>query len=81
MISEPSFQSIFEQSPYNDIRKEAYDFIEDQVKSVNSMRYPFQRNILEGSLNLFIRDIEQNGAQSFRGFYSHFTDEEFRRGL
>lgn len=64
MISEPSLKSILQQSPYNDIREEAYDFIEDQVKSVNSMRYPFQRKILEGSLNLFIIDIEQNGARS-----------------
>lgn len=27
-----------------------------------------------------LRDIEEKGAQSsiYRGFYSHFTDEEFR---
>lgn len=83
MISEPSLESILQRSPYSNIRKEAYDFIEDQVQSVSSMRYPFQRNILEGSLNQFIRDIEQNGTRAsiYRDFYSHFTDEEFRRRL
>ena len=45
------------------------------------MRYPFQRNILEGSLNQFLHDIEQNGTRAsiYRDFYSYFTDEEFRR--
>lgn len=83
MISEPSLESILQRSPYKNIRKEAYDFIEDQVQSVSSMRYPFQRNILEGSLNQFIRDIEQNGTRApiYREFYSYFTDAEFRRRL
>ncbi|KAK1548085.1 hypothetical protein Q3G72_027992 [Acer saccharum] len=83
MISEPSLESILQRSPYKNIRKEAYDFIEDQVQSISSMRYPFQRNILEGSLNQFIRDIEQNGTRApiYREFYSYFTDEEFRRRL
>ena len=83
MISEPSLESILQRSPYTNIRKEAYDFIEDQVQSVSSMRYPFQRNILEGSLNQFIRDIEQNGTRApiYREFYSYFTDAEFRRRL
>ncbi|KAK4839274.1 hypothetical protein QYF36_020604 [Acer negundo] len=83
MISEPSLESILQRSPYKNIRKEAYDFIEDQVQSISSMRYPFQRNILEGSLNQFIRDIEQNGTRApiYREFDSYFTDEEFRRRL
>ena len=61
MISELNLQSILQQSPYNDIREEAYDFIEEEVKSVNSMRYHFQRILLEGSLKGFLRDIEENG--------------------
>jgi hypothetical protein len=66
MISEPSLESILQRSPYKNIRKEAYDFIEDQVQSISS---PFQRNILEGSLNQFIRDIEQNGTLLYIGSF------------
>lgn len=81
LISEPRLESISDQSPYQNIRKEAYDFIEHKVESVSSMRHPFQRNIMEGSLNQFLVDIEQNGTRSsiYREFYSHLTDEEFRR--
>ncbi|KAK4838399.1 hypothetical protein QYF36_013443 [Acer negundo] len=43
MISEPSLESILQRSLYKNIRKEAYDFIEDQVQSISSMRYPFQQ--------------------------------------
>lgn len=60
----PRFESISDQSPYQNIREEAYDFIEHKVSSVSSMRHPFQRNIMEGSLNQFLVDIEQNGTRS-----------------
>lgn len=81
MVAEPRIDVILNLSPFQDIRSEAYDFIEQKVEPVSSMRHEFERNILEASLKHFIQDIEQNGPQSliFREFYSHFTDEEFRR--
>ena len=81
MIGEPRIEEILNVSPYGDIRQEAFDFIEDKVKPVSSLQHSFQRNILEGSLNHFIRDIEEKGtdASIYGEFYSHFTDEEFRR--
>ncbi|CAI9775850.1 unnamed protein product [Fraxinus pennsylvanica] len=81
MLSEPRLEHILNVSPYNDIRAEAFDFIESKVEPVNDMRHNFSKNILDGSLRYYIKDMEQKGSQSliYRAFYSHFTDEEFRR--
>lgn len=48
MITEPRLDVILNQSLYNDIRSEAYDFLEEKVQPVNPMRKGFQRKILEG---------------------------------
>jgi len=40
-----------------------------KIKFKASVRCPFQRNILEGSLNQFIRDIEQNGTLLYIGSF------------
>lgn len=37
MIAEPRLESILDQSPYTNIRAEAYDFLEDKVKWVGSL--------------------------------------------
>jgi hypothetical protein len=81
MLSEPRLEHILNVSPYNDIRAEAFDFLESKVEPVNDMRHNFSKNILDGSLRYYIKDMEQKGSQSliYRAFYSHFTDEEFRR--
>lgn len=74
MLAEPRIDVILNQSPFQDIRSEAFDFIESQVEP--SMRHAFSRNILEGTLRGHLRDIEQNGTRSYIyiDFYSHFTD-------
>lgn len=81
MRYEQKITRILELSPYTNIQQEAYDFIEGKVEPVGSLQHSFQRDILDGSLNLFIQDITQSGrnSQIYRGFYSHFTDEEFRK--
>lgn len=81
IISERRIDRILELSLNHDIRRQAFEFIEDKVEPVSSMRHAFERNIFEGTLRHFVRDIEQNGTRSFiyREFFSHFTDEEFRR--
>ncbi len=82
MMAEARIEAILDLSPFKDIRSEAHDFIENNVQSTSSLRHNFQRKILEGTLNFYIQDIEQKGPQSFiyRDFYSHFTNEKFRRG-
>lgn len=81
MISEQNLPRIMSLSPYTDIRKEAYEFLEDKVRPVNSLEHSFQRHIMDGSLHFFIQDINRGGRNSeiYREFYKHFTDEDFRR--
>lgn len=79
MLGEQKIARIMELSPYTNIRREAYDFLEGKVEP-GSLQHSFQRDIMDGSLNLFIQDIKQSGrnSQIYREFYSHFTDEGFR---
>ncbi|GKE26644.1 retrovirus-related pol polyprotein from transposon TNT 1-94, partial [Tanacetum coccineum] len=46
------------------IRREAYDFLEGKVEPVGSLQHSFQRDIMDGSLNFFIHDIKQSGRNS-----------------
>lgn len=80
MFGEQKIYRIMELSPYTNIRAEAYDFLEGKVEPVSSLQHSFQRDIMDGSLNFFIQDINQSGrnSQIYREFYSHFTDEGFR---
>ncbi len=70
-----------ELSPYTDIRKEAYDFLNEQVSPVSELRFAFQRDLMDGSLTSYLQDLSGHGINSgiYREFYSHFTDESFRR--
>ncbi|KAF5201720.1 Cytochrome c-type biogenesis protein CcmF, mitochondrion, partial [Thalictrum thalictroides] len=79
MLGEPKIDRIMELSHFNNVQKEAYNFIEEQVSAVSSLRHSFQRDLIDGNLNSFIIDLNQNGAEIYRAFYSHFVDEEFRR--
>ncbi|GKB33554.1 hypothetical protein Tco_0872955 [Tanacetum coccineum] len=80
MLGEQNLSRIMELSPYKNIRREAYDFLEGKVEPVGSLQHSFQRDIMDGSLNFFIQDIKQSGrnSQIYHEFYSHFTDEGFR---
>lgn len=84
MLSEPNLFRILEMSPYTDIRKEAYHFIQQKVEPVSELRYAFQRNLMEGSLNFFINELNADNADArqssfYQQFYYYFTDEDFRR--
>lgn len=86
MITEINIDRIMELSPYTDVRKEAYHFIESKVEPVSSLSHAFQRHIMEGSLNSFINQLSEDETQArqsefYRDFYRYFTDEEFRRSL
>ena len=80
ILNEPNIDYIIKISPYPNIREEIYYFLEEKVEPLNSMRHPFQKHLMEGTLNLFIRDLEQNGRGSFLygEFLSHFKDEKLR---
>ncbi|CAH1412593.1 unnamed protein product [Lactuca virosa] len=80
MFGEQKIYRIMELSPYTNVRAEAYDFLEGKVEPVSSLQHSFQRDIMDGSLNFSIQDINQSGrnSQIYREFYSHFTDEGFR---
>lgn len=77
LLSEPDARltEIISQSPFHEknIRSEAYDFIEERVRDLNT-RSQAQRVFLENYLRNFIRDIEQNGHTSavYREFLNHF---------
>ena len=80
LMGEQKIDRIMELSPYKNIRAEAYDFLEGKVEPVSSGQHSFQRDIMAGSLDFFIKDINQSGrnSQIYREFYSHVTDEGFR---
>lgn len=81
LLNENNIERIMELSPYSNIRKEAYFFLEDKVAPVSNLQYAFSRNLMEGSLNSFLRELNAHDRQSdiYREFYRYFTDEEFRR--
>nr|GEW34898.1 hypothetical protein [Tanacetum cinerariifolium] len=80
MLGEQNLSRIMELSLYTNIQREAYGFLEGKVEPVGSLQHSFQWDIMDGSLNFFIRYIKQSGrnSQIYSEFYSHFTDEGFR---
>lgn len=80
MLGEQNLSRIMELSPYKNIRMEAYNFIEASVEPVNSLEHTFQKDLMEASFNLFLKELTQNGINSeiYKNFYIHFTDELFR---
>jgi len=83
MLSEQRIDHIMELSPYSDVRKEAYHFLQDKLEPLSSLEHSFQRDLMEGCLGSFMQQLNEGGRESdFYGeFYRHFTDEEFRRGV
>nr|YP_009974672.1 hypothetical protein JAA21_mgp29 [Helianthus grosseserratus]QNJ33633.1 hypothetical protein [Helianthus grosseserratus] len=80
MLGEQKISRIMELSPYQNIRMEAYNFLEASVEPVSALEHPFQKDLMEGTLNFFIKELTQNGINSeiYKNFYIHFTDELFR---
>lgn len=80
IISEPDIADLINRSPYRDLREAILYFLEEKVEPLNSMRHPFQKHLMEGTLNLYIANLEQNGRGSFLygEFLSHFKDKELR---
>lgn len=76
LLEEQNLSQILERSPYSNIRKEAYHFLEDKLRPVGDPRHAFQRNILDGSLNFFIYDLNLRGRRSslYQDFQSYFVD-------
>lgn len=61
MLSEPNIARIMELSPYDNIQKEAFRFIEYKIEPVGDPRHAFQRHILDGCLNSFIYGVNEEG--------------------
>lgn len=78
MLEEENIEEIFLQSPYSNIRKEAYHFLEDKLQPVGDPRHAFQRNLLEGSLRFFLQDLAERGKHSsvYQDFLSYFLDSD-----
>ncbi|GMI95820.1 hypothetical protein HRI_005289400 [Hibiscus trionum] len=81
MISEERIERILQLSPYDDVRKEAFDFLEREVEGLNDLQSEEVRRQMDERLSSILTTIRQHGRASsiYRRFYSHFIDEEFRR--
>jgi hypothetical protein len=64
MLGEQNLSRIMELSPYKNIRMEAYNFIEASVEPLNPLEHTFQKDLMEGTLNFFIKELTQNGRNS-----------------
>jgi hypothetical protein len=76
LLADPQIDRIFEKTAFQNIREEAYDFLQSKVEHLDFKVNQFQKDILEGSLRHYLRELERNGANSelFREFKAHFTD-------
>lgn len=83
LLHDPRLEQVVNLMPNKEIRAEAYDFLEEKVAPVNSMRHAFQRHLMEGSFNFFLQELDQKGrnSQLYREFDSYYIDEEFRRKM
>lgn len=83
LIGEANLARILELSPYSNIREEAFEFLEGEMGVLTDYRYGDERMALARRLDSFIADLEVRGlaSTSYRKFYSHFIDEDFRRSL
>lgn len=53
LMGEQKIERIMGLSPYQNIRAEAYDFLEGKVEPVSSLQHSFQRDIMAGIISLF----------------------------
>ncbi|KAL2932626.1 Alpha-(1 3)-fucosyltransferase 4 [Bienertia sinuspersici] len=83
MLCHLNLGSILELSPYIEIRKEAYEFLQDKVEPFNDPSFADQRAFMSADLNSFIEQLNEHdrNLQIYRELYRHFTNEDFRRSL
>lgn len=85
MVSQENLPRIYEICLHNqsDIRKEAYEFLQDKVEPFSDPSFANQRALMSDNLNSFIEQLNEHGRNSeiYREFYRHFTDEDVRRSL
>lgn len=81
MIYEPKIDRILELSPYQNVRAEAFHFVEEQVEPLNDLKSPSERRQMNAALSSLLTSMDDHGRASstYKNFYSHFIDEEFRR--
>ena len=81
LLEEPNLAQILRVSPYTDIRRGAFDFLENSTESLNALRHAFQRDLMDGLLNSYMDDLNRRGrnADVYQGFYRYFINEDFRR--
>ena len=65
LLGERNIDRILELSPYSDIRREAYSFIEDRLSHLGDLRYPYQRHLMEGSLHYFITQLPSDSLKEW----------------
>ncbi|KAL2923317.1 Epidermal growth factor receptor substrate 15-like 1, partial [Bienertia sinuspersici] len=54
MLGQPNLGSILELSPYTEITKEAYEFLQDKVEPFSDPSFADQRDLMSANLNSFI---------------------------
>ena len=59
MVNDKNIEQIMNLSPYDDIRREAYKFLEYKVEPVSGLNHPYQRHLMDGSLNFFIQSLNE----------------------
>jgi hypothetical protein len=74
LLAEPDLKTILQEAPDENIRSQAYEFIEEQVESFNDMRTSFDKTVLQSTLNDFINDLNRNGANAlvYKAFLAYF---------
>ena len=73
MLGERNLDRILALSPYTNIKKEAYSFLQDRIFPVADLRHPYQRHLMDGSLNFFIQSLNEQGRNSeiYRDFFRY----------
>jgi hypothetical protein len=81
MLGEQNIHQILSLSPSTNVRQEASHFLQEKVEPVSGLLHAYQQHIMDGSLNTFFHQLNLQGCncEIYREFYSHFTDEAFRR--
>lgn len=82
MLNQPNIDRILDLSPYEDVRKEAYHFIQDRIPPLNDHSLEY-RYIIDNYINSCVADLRQNNSSSefYREFDRFFTDQEYRRKI
>lgn len=80
-LTDPSQEKILKHLPQQDkrLREEVYEYLERVVEPVEHLL----KDPRDETLNSLIQDLNLNGrdSQLYRGFYSHYAQDEFRRKM